>query len=47
MSGNGRNLVLLKSTPSLPEVVWVPVLDLPWRDDEQDRIQPTDLEKSA
>ena len=40
MSGNGRNLALLKTIPVVDETVLVPVLRVPMRDDEQDRIQP-------
>jgi hypothetical protein len=40
VTGNGRNLVLLKTVPVVNETVLVPVIQLPWRDDEQDRIQP-------
>jgi hypothetical protein len=33
-------------TVPVQEVVWIPVLNLPWRDDDKDRIQP-EQERSA
>lgn len=46
MSGDGRNLVLLQSIPVVSETVLVPVISLPWRDDEQDR-KPNEQERTA
>lgn len=42
MSGRHRALVLSSSTPKdrpipVSDVVWVPVLRLPWRNDNRDR----------
>ena len=45
MTGNGRNLALTRPIP-VSDVVWVPVWDIPMRDDDRDRIQP-DTEKAA
>lgn len=41
-----RKLHVVQNWPGVDETVWVPLLALPWRDDEQDRI-PTDTEKAS
>jgi hypothetical protein len=46
VTGNGRNLVLLKTVPVIAETVLVPVIQLPWRDDEKDRT-PIEQEKAS
>jgi len=46
MSGDGRNLVLIQSIPIVSETVLVPLISLPWRDDDKDRIHP-EQERSA
>lgn len=46
MTGNGRNLTLVHPVPVQREVAWVPVLDIPMRDDERD-LKPTETEKAS
>jgi hypothetical protein len=45
VSGDGRNLSLVPAPDD--QTVWVPIVQLPWRDDEQDRIQPTDIGEAS
>jgi hypothetical protein len=44
MTGNGRNLTLVPAPDD--RITWVPVWDLPWRDDERD-LKPTDTVEEA
>lgn len=46
MSGCGRNLLLIQSIPVVDETVYVPLVQLPWRDDQQDR-KPIEQEKAS
>lgn len=47
MTGHGRTLTLvLVDSIQPPDVVWVPMITLPWRPDELDRAKP-DIEERA
>ena len=47
MTGNGRNLALLKTIPVVAETVLVPVLRVPMRDDNRDRIQSEQIKEAS
>lgn len=46
MSGDGRRLHVTRNWPVIDEVVWVPIVDLPWRPDSKDRKPDQEREAS-
>lgn len=46
MTGDGRKLSLAKPVP-VQDVVWVPLIELPWRPDSKDRKPEYDQKESA